>query len=225
MTYEIVNIEGAKAVRFHFDGNGKSRNIVYPVNYDDNGMEYVFVPNHLNWKGFFTFIGRIKDAVEQIRSGIGDCIQAKKYSFESPLACDVIMYLDREYGNSVKKKFIEGFKDAKFGYSICGEYATSLNGSVIFDCTGNPADSIYGHNPFIFFNTIEEAQEKVDEWKNRAKNIGLTYEMLDMGKPWQEWFERITIDTPYVISCLSNNYYSKSEAKYEIEIIQAIKEE
>lgn len=224
MNYEIITHNGEKSVKFTWNDNGKIRDQIYSVKTDSEGNEYVYVPNPLNPKCLFLFNGRIKDAVEQIRNGLGDCMIINDCEIAFLRFTDVIMYLDRKIGNEIKKKSIEGWKDAKFGYSIAGEFKNSLNGSMIFDADGNGLPRLQWRKPCIFFETEEAAQKQIDIWTEQAKKIGETYNRLEQGFPEDENSVRITEDTPYVVSNLSDNFYFRKEDEYIVEIIQAVKE-
>ena len=224
MNYEIITRDGEKAVKFTWNDNGKIRERVNFVKINFDGHEYVSVPNPLNPKQMFSFRGRIKDAVEQIRTGLGDCILQARYGMSVFVCINVIMYLDRKFGDEIKKKSIDGWKDAQFGYSIAGEFKNSLNGPVIFDSDGNPLPCMQWRKPCIFFETEEEAQKQIDIWTEQAKKIGETYNRLEQGLPEDENSVRITEYTPYVVSNLSNNFYFRKEDEYLVEIIQAVKE-
>lgn len=224
MTYEIITYNGEKAVKFAWNDNGTIRYEIYSVKTDSEGNEYVYVPNPLNAKYLFLFNGRIKDAVEQIRNGLGDCLTINDCAVAFLRFNDVIMYLDRKIGDEIKKKSIEGWKDAKFGYSIAGEFKNSLNGPVTFDSDGNPLPYMQWRKPCIFFETEEKAQKQIDIWTEQAKKIGETYNRLEQGLPEDENSVRITKDTPYVVSKLSNNFYFRKKDEYHVEIIQAVKE-
>ena len=224
MDYEVITRDGEKAVKFTWNDNGKIRERVNFVKRNFDGYEYVCVPNPLNPKQIFSFRGRIKDAVEQIRTGLGDCILQARYGISVFVYDDVIMYLDRKFGDEIKKQSIEGWKDAKFGYSIAGEFKNSLNGPMIFDADGNGLPRLQWRKPCIFFETEEAAKKQIDIWTEQAKKIGETYNRLEQGFPEDENSVRITEDTPYVVSNLSNNFYFKKEDEYCVEIIQTVKE-
>ena len=73
----------------------------------------------------FSFSGRIKDAVDMIKSGNGDCIKSVQLFGR----CDNVMYfLDRTIGEELRQKSLDGWKDTKFGWAIeCG-YKNSFTG-------------------------------------------------------------------------------------------------
>ena len=91
---------------------------------DQDGNEYFSTINTFNTrcknKTFAKmFSGRIKDAVETIKVGNGDCICRSNifwcgafYNFR------VLYYLNRSIGEDYRERTIEGFKDSKFCYII-----------------------------------------------------------------------------------------------------------
>ena len=63
----------------------------------------------------YSFSGRIKDAVDMIKLGNGDCIKNTDMLISSD---SVLYFLDRKIGEEYRKKFINGWKDTKFGWAI-----------------------------------------------------------------------------------------------------------
>ncbi len=100
-----------------------------PIFIDGDGHKYFKVDNELN-KDCHTmlaksFSDRIKDAVDTIITGNGDVISVYNAIGEH---INVFYYLDREYGESLRKKTIEGWKDTKFGYIIKYGLSGSFSG-------------------------------------------------------------------------------------------------
>ena len=96
---------------------------------------YFEVDNELNTsiKDFtkYHFEGRIKDAVDMILAGNGDCIWAyprvyskypefyNRYRYaDTGIAIRVVYFIDRSIGEKIRQKFIDEWKDAKFYYYI-----------------------------------------------------------------------------------------------------------
>lgn len=97
-------------------GEQLARIFINDYNYEarinkDNYGEYINVPNYLSKRSHF-FSDRIKDAVESIRNGDGDVISTYKVFMAT--ITSVHYYLDREVGEKLREKSIEGFKDAEF---------------------------------------------------------------------------------------------------------------
>lgn len=96
------------------DGSRKKR-----IQTDSQNREYFYVDNELNTNVStsmkYSFSGRIKDAVDMIKLGNGDCIK----NTDMLIASDSVLYfLDRKIGEEYRKKFINGWKDTKFGWAI-----------------------------------------------------------------------------------------------------------
>lgn len=84
---------------------------------DEQYGKYFRVDNELN-KSVKTFLaksfrGRVKDAYDTIAAGNGDVL---KVSF---IGCEQVVYfLDRKVGEELREKFLDGWKDTKFGYRL-----------------------------------------------------------------------------------------------------------
>lgn len=97
------------------DGSRKKRIYV-----DDKGRKYFEVDNELNDNASSSFLrrsfsGRIKDAIETIRMGNGDCLKVENFFGRHE---SVLYFLDRTIGEEFRKNSIEGWKDTKFGWVI-----------------------------------------------------------------------------------------------------------
>lgn len=96
------------------DGSRKKR-----IQTDSQNREYFYVDNELNTNVStsmkYSFSGRIKDAVDMIKLGNGDCIKNTDMLISSD---SVLYFLDRKIGEEYRKKFINGWKDTKFGWAI-----------------------------------------------------------------------------------------------------------
>lgn len=118
-----IKVEGEKEFAVFTNGDKKL------IHNDDKYGKFIYVDNKLNtddeepFNRFFT--GRIKDAVETIRNGDGDCIQANKMLVKT---VHVIHFLDREIGEKLHQKSIEGWKDSNFGWIITCGNKTSFGG-------------------------------------------------------------------------------------------------
>lgn len=115
--FRIAKCLDGKEFAIFEDGSEKAR--VYE---DDCPYgKYIEIKNELNTKETdpdlkYTFTGRIKDAVETIRSGEGDAVVIK--SIIGMKFIDVVYFLDRKIGEELRAKSIEGFKNAEFGWQI-----------------------------------------------------------------------------------------------------------
>lgn len=132
--------------------------------------KYFEVDNELNTdcKSFlrFSYSGRIKDAVEMIRNGNGDCISSTQLFGKHD---NVVYFLDRTIGEELRKKSLNGWKDTKFGWAIeCGNKNSFLEYSMLNK--KNERISVFDkdRNPMIF-DTKESADEYVEYLIERSK--------------------------------------------------------
>ena len=91
---------------------------------DDTGREYYCPSNPHDKFGLFT--DKPKDAIECIRNGFGDGLQQSKL-FGLTME-HVVRFIDREYGEEIRRKTIEGWKDTKFAYGVKFSYLNSFSG-------------------------------------------------------------------------------------------------
>ena len=88
------------------------------IKMDSEGHQFFYVPNLLNNPTFSMssqlFVYHIKDAIETIRNGDGDAVGT------IPLTGGeyVVRYLDRTYGEKIRKQTLNGWKNAKFAYAL-----------------------------------------------------------------------------------------------------------
>lgn len=125
--------------------------------------KYFEVDNELNTdcKSFlrFSYSGRIRDAVEMIRNGNGDCISSMKFIGRID---KVLYFLDRKTGEELRQKSLEGWKDTKFGWAIeCGNKNSFLGYSMLNK--KNEQISVFDkdRNPMTF-DTEEAAKRYVE---------------------------------------------------------------
>ena len=152
--------DDGKRIRKHAifkDGSRKK-----PIHEDEDGREYFEVDNWIDSdpeliefnyhsrmadKMHLTFSGRISDAVESIRRGYGDVICVKNLPFGIRTE-KVLYFLDREYGENLRQKSLEGWKDTIFKYSLYynGNLVDKTTLKYAYDC--NVSD--------IYFDSIKE---------------------------------------------------------------------
>lgn len=116
----------------------------------------------------YSFSHKPEDMITSIRRGYGDVITAR-YIFGRTES--VLYFLDREYGESLRKQTIEGWQQAKFGYVL---YLDSIA------LNRNTGSSDYLRKD-IFFNSYKDAiklAERIvqDSVEIADKIQGLTYE-------------------------------------------------
>lgn len=135
--------------------------------------KYFEVDNELNpdAKDFlrYSYRGRIKDAVDMIKNGNGDCITNIKLigGIES---VSVLYFLDREIGEELRQKTLDNWKNAKFGWAITCGYNNSFLG---YSMVNNKAERITvfdkDQTPMIF-DTKEAAYEYVKYLLDRSRH-------------------------------------------------------
>lgn len=137
---------------------------------DEQYGKYFEVDNELNdeYKSFmrFSFSGRIKDAVDMIRSGNGDCI--KSYNLFGRVD-KVVYFIDRKIGEELRQKFLEGWKDTKFGWAIeCGN-KNSFSGYSMLNKKTERISAFDEERTPISFTSKEEAARYVEDLIERAR--------------------------------------------------------
>lgn len=180
--------DDGKRIRKHAifkDGSPKK-----PILEDEDGREYFEVDNWIDSdpeliefnyhsrmadKMQLTFSGRISDAVESIRRGYGDVICVKNLPFGIRTE-KVLYFLDREYGENLRQKSLEGWKDTIFKYSLY------YNGNLVDKTTLKYA---YVRNVSdIYFDSVKEVINFVnriidDTYAKCMYFIGKTYLNMD----------------------------------------------
>lgn len=146
---------------------------------DKDGNEYFSTINTFNTrcknKTFAKrFSGRIKDAVETIKTGNGDCIYGNNI-FCSGAFCNirVLYYLDRNIGEVYREKTIEGFKDSKFCYNII------FNGNRFINLENKPFYKIDLNNqkniPLKGYDSEEECEDAINKFVDYLYTIAQKY--------------------------------------------------
>ena len=101
-----------------------------PIQTDETYGQYFEVDNELNKEAQTlrrqSYIGRIKDAVDMIKNGNGDCIKST-HIFGSEII-KVVYFVDRKVGDELRQKTLDGWKDTEFGYGIEYGYKGGLGG-------------------------------------------------------------------------------------------------
>ena len=163
---------------------------------DDEGREYFSIPNWINndpemddfnycisIKKYmkymkYCFAGKPKDMIESIRRGYGDVICC----YQSFLRIDHVLYfLDRDYGESLRKKTIEGWKDAKFAYGL---YCDSISAYGLY-CDDTISVNTSGQLEYgrqnIYFDSVKDAIELATKIAEEAYQKAFSL----AGLPWK----------------------------------------
>ena len=123
---KCISEDGKSIKRYAIFKDGSRRK---PINTDGEGREYFEVDNwiqgnpemdefnngSLNRYLKYSFTGKPKDMLESIKRGDGDVISVIKIFGRIER---VLYFLDREYGESLRKQTIEGWKNTKYGYVL-----------------------------------------------------------------------------------------------------------
>lgn len=112
-----------------------------------------------------SFTGRIKDAVDTIRNGNGDCIQNSKLMFTFTHVC---YFLDRKIGEELRAKSIEGWRDTKFGWSIEVGNKNSMSGYAPIKPDGTRLSCFDTDRSIMTFDTRENADAYMQKLLDRA---------------------------------------------------------
>ena len=114
----------------------------------------------------FSFSGRIKDAVDMIKSGNGDCIKSVQLFGR----CNNVMYfLDRTIGEELRQKSLDGWKDTKFGWAIeCG-YKNSFTGYSMINKKMERISIFDEEYKPMTFDTEEAAKQYIEDLIERAR--------------------------------------------------------
>lgn len=157
-----------------YDNTGKQIDCCI-IETDNDGREY-YCPSNPN-DNFGLFSDRPKDAIECIRNGFGDGFQ-QSHLFGMTID-RVVKFIDRGYGEEIRKKTIDGWKDAKFAYAIKFSYLGSFsNGCLVCkDKTlmgyGNTQEDV------MTFNKKSEAYPFIKEVNRKAKQYYKEYLKLE----------------------------------------------
>lgn len=117
----------------------------------------------------YSFTGRIKDAYEAIKAGYGDMFLLKRILLNGcyiSIIRGVSRFVDRDYGEHIRQKTIDGFKDATFKWFI----NTTTNGNIM---PLNIFNYSYSNGVFdsqtLWFDTKEDAEKFINVVKATAK--------------------------------------------------------
>ena len=117
----------------------------------------------------FSYNGRIKDAIDMIRNGNGDCLDQEKI-FRG-VNNRVLYFLDRKIGDDLRKEAIEGWKNTKFGWAIKTINKHSLLGYYLLNKKSEPITMFMTKKDScpMTFETKEAAKAYAEELVEKAK--------------------------------------------------------
>lgn len=216
MNYEVITNE-------HGD-----KHVVYPdgvkriVQKDENGKEYFSIPNYRSNHSFKLFRDRIKDAIETIKEGNGDVLAVR--TLFGTKSESVHRYLDREYGESLRIKTIEGFKDAEFGYSLKFGYLNSMSGSR-FISKDKKIVGFQSESEHIFFENEADANSFKLKLIAEAEEIVVKYNEVNSTKDDKKISEFVQKNyQDNIVSTLWAVMAEPSEGNdWRLEVVQVIK--
>ena len=242
MEYEIYTVTkddnrvhvGEKRVKIKIPNSDKI--LDFCIDKDKNGKEFFHVPNFKNHpeKGILNtlFTGRIKDAIETIRDGDGDCILVTNIFGTST---SVVKFLDEEYGNDLRLKSIEGFEDTKFGYAVKVGFFNAMSGGSLI-CKDNLMQSPFKKEQ-VSVKTFDD-EEEVNAYIKSYEKPATQYAKLFCELCEKDWKNNANIyfmtdiimntvedDTMlYMAFNIACNELDSNCSKAYIEVVQVIKE-
>lgn len=137
---------------------------------DEEYGKYFEVDNELNNEISnilkFSFTGRIKDAVDMIKAGSGDCI--KSSNLFGGRHIKVVYFLNREVGEELRKKSLEGWRDTAFGWIVEAGNKCSFSGYAPINKKGERISCFDEERTPITFSTKAAAEEYANEIITKA---------------------------------------------------------
>lgn len=187
------NGKGISEYAIFADGSRKKR-----IETDENYGKYFEVDNELNTdaKTFlrFSFSGRIKDAIDTIKNGNGDCI--KSFNFFGGHN-SVLYFIDREVGEKLRQKSLDGWKDAKFAWVVETGQKNGFSYAALNE--KNEVISVFGKERTPkYFTSKEKAESYVQ--KLIATAFDYAKQCSDMVKEspetgWKQWLNKVETET------------------------------
>lgn len=156
-----------------YDKNGNQIDCCV-IQKDKDGREYYYPNNPHDKMGLFS--GRPKDAIECIRKGLGDGF-SQSHLFGMSLE-NVVRFIDREYGEEIRQKTLEGWKNAKFAFGVSFNFLNSFSGGR--NVCKNKCLFGYGdkQEDILTFDTEETAQAFIDGVNKKAEQYAEEYVKL-----------------------------------------------
>lgn len=147
-----------------YDSHGNQID-VRPIQINKDGYEYIYCRNTYTKHGLFSDLP--KDAYDHVKYGFGDVVTIGLIF--GTTVTKVLRFIDRDYGESVRKKFLDGWKNAKFVWGINFNHKNSMNsGYVVMDGPIGPNIGFTKQLQPLTFSTQKEVIKKIEELENRA---------------------------------------------------------
>lgn len=177
-----------------YDKNGNQIDCCV-IQKDKNGREY-YCPNNPHDK-LGLFLEKPKDAIECIRNDFGDGFTQSNL-FGMSLE-NVVRFIDREYGEEVRQKTLEGWNNVKFAFGVSFGFLNSFSGSRNVcknKCLFGYSDKL---EDILTFNTEQDAQEFINDVNEKARQYAEEYMNLpkthdhkfDYENTYQPFFNKI----------------------------------
>ena len=209
--------------RVNFEYNGELLKLGHAIHKDTNketGVEYDYylIPNVFSSKDpdvpirlQYRFSGRPKDMIEAIRAGYGDVI------FSDPFGTHrVRRYCDREYGEALRQKTIDGWKDAVFAWG----FQMSSIGPVVKNELSDFYPKWKDNYTIVCFKTEEDAQILHQKILEKVQELISSYDFADdndheryetCSAAWKEYMNKYvdTIVSRVFIRWVKSNFGEK----------------
>lgn len=204
-----------------------------PGRYD--GREFYYPTNNYPGNNIGLFSGKPKDAIQCIKDGFGDCfVKSDLFGFTME---HVVRFVDRKYGEDIRRNTIEGWKNAKFAYAVKFTLLNSFSGGreVMKDKTLNWWGK--GREDVLTFETELEAKQFIYEIEKFAIHCCEEYEELpitgdhdfDLKNIYDPFFEKMKKSTQGgVLSVYWHVFRAKHHDRleggntYELEVVQFV---
>ena len=147
-----------------YDDSGKQIDCCV-IHTDEEGREYYYPSNPHEKFGLFT--DRPKDAIECIRNGFGDAIEGARILGIG--IQDVVRFIDREYGENLRQKTIEGWKNAQFAYAVKFCFLNSFSGGRLVCKDKTLMTYNNTRHDILTFETEREASSFIYEVTSKAE--------------------------------------------------------
>lgn len=205
------------------------------IHKNEDGKEFYYPSNPHHKFGLFGDLP--KDMIECIRNDFGDVIVERTGGISILNSTDVIRFIDRTYGEPLRQKTIEGWKNAKFKFGIKFSFVNSMSAG----CPVSKDKTLHMFNEpledILSFDSEGEAQSFINsivevarEWFGKYCNLELTGDRdTDYNNTISPFFDEMEskieggIDSVYwkVFSALDDERKS-GNVNYNLKIIQLV---
>ena len=116
---------------------------------------------------FKLFLNKPKDALDCIKNGFGDALTTSSFLCFNSL--HVIRYIDREYGEEIREKTLEGWKDTKFAYGIKFSYLNSFSDGQLLMKNNTLMSFDDKEENILVFEDSKSARDYIQKIKQKTK--------------------------------------------------------